>query len=159
MLQTKFVVPGLLALFALTTSVAIAATGVSLEGVKCIIANGKDANEEKSAEWKEGKVFFCCDNCKGKFEKMTKAEKDKLAAKSNAQLVATKQYEQKACPMSGAELNAETKIKVGAAEVAFCCNNCKGKAEKLEGDEQLEVLFGEKAFKNAKYELVKQEKE
>ncbi len=159
MLKSKFVAAGLLSLIALTATAGVAATGVSLEGVKCIIAGGKDATEAKASEWKEGKVFFCCDGCKGKFDKMTKEDKDKLAAKSNAQLVATKQYEQKACPMSGGDLNAETKIKVGASEVAFCCNNCKGKAEKLEGDEQLEALFGEKAFKAAKFELVKTEKE
>ena len=80
-----------------------------------------------------------------------------MAAKANAQLVASKQYVQKGCPFSGGELNAETKIKVGGAEVAFCCNNCKGKAEKMEGDAQLEALFGEKAFKTAKFEKAKSE--
>lgn len=156
MLKNKLIVPGLLALVALTASFGIAAKEVPLEGVKCIIAVANDAKEAKSAEWKEGKVFFCCDKCKGKFDKMSKEEKEKLAAKANAQLVATKQYEQKACPFTGGKLNAETKIKVGAAEVAFCCNNCKGKAEKMEGDDQLEAVFGEKAFKKAKFEAVEE---
>ncbi|MCA9133049.1 MAG: hypothetical protein KDA45_07830, partial [Planctomycetales bacterium] len=110
-----------------------------------------------SADWKEGKVYFCCNGCLGKFEKMSKEDKTKLAAKSNSQLVATNQYAQEVCPFSGGKLNAETKIKVNGAEVAFCCNNCKGKAEKLEGDEQLEALFGEDAFKKGKFKPVKHE--
>ena len=157
MLKRRMLVPALIAMVALTASVGVTANGISLEGVKCIIAGSKDAKEEKAAEWKEGKVFFCCDNCKGKFEKMSKEDKDKMAAKSNAQLVATKQYAQAVCPFSGGELNESTKIKVGGAEVAFCCNNCKGKAEKMEGADQLEALFGEKAFKTAKFAPVKKE--
>ncbi len=146
----KFFAPAVLALVAMTAGLVVAKSEVTLEGVKCLFAD-KDVNPEKSAEWKKGKVYFCCGNCQGKFGKMTKEEKDKVAAKANAQLVASKQYVQAACPMSGGELNAETKIKVGAAEIAFCCNNCKGKAEKMEGDEQLEALFGEKAFDTAKF--------
>ena len=156
-MKNRFLLPLLVAFVAIGASISVGA-GVSLEGVKCLIAASKDANESKSAEWKDGKVFFCCDNCKGKFEKMTKEEKDKLAPKANAQLVASKQYEQKACPFSGGELNAETKIEVAGAAVAFCCNNCKGKAEKMEDDEQLEALFGDKAFKTAKFSLIKEKK-
>lgn len=133
-------------------SVAIA-EGVSLKGVKCIMAP-KDAKEANAAEWKEGKVYFCCGGCKGKFEKMTKEDKEKMAAKSNAQLVSTKQYEQKACPLSGGDVNKEASLEVNGATVLFCCNNCKGKVEKLEGDEQLDAVFGEKAFKTAKFEKV-----
>ncbi len=131
------------------------AASVSLEGVKCIIAGGKPANAEKSATWKEGKVYFCCDNCKGKFESASKEDKAKLAAKANHQLVATKQYEQKACPTTGGKLDASTAIEVAGTKIAFCCNKCKGAAELLKGDEQVEKLFGEEAFKKAKFELVK----
>ena len=152
----KLFAPALLALVALTATGVVANYDEALKGVKCLFAD-KDVNPEKSAEWKEGKVYFCCGNCQGKFSKMSKEDKEKVAAKANAQLVASKQYVQKACPFSGGELNAETKIKVGAAEVAFCCNNCKGKAEKMEGDEQVEALFGEKAFKAAKFEKAKAE--
>jgi hypothetical protein len=129
------------------------AEGVSLEGVKCIIAP-RAAKEANSAEWKEGKVFFCCGNCQGKFEKMSKEEKEKMAAKSNSQLVATKQYEQKACPISGGKLNENATTEVAGVKVAFCCNNCKGKVDGLEGDEQLDSVFGEKAFEKAKFAKV-----
>ena len=114
------------------SSIGFAAT-VSLEGVKCIIAGSKPANAEKSASWKEGKVYFCCDNCKGKFESASKEDKEKLASKANHQLVATKQYEQKACPTSGGKLDSSTAIEVAGTKIAFCCNNCKGAAEKAKG--------------------------
>lgn len=122
---------------------------VSLEGIKCVVAP-KPANASKSAEYKEGKVYFCCGNCAAKFAEAP----EKFATASNMQLVATHQYEQKACPFSGGELNPETKIKVGEAEVAFCCNNCKGKVEAAEAKEQVEMVFGEKAFKKAGFAKV-----
>ncbi len=130
------------------------AEGVSLEGVKCLFAAKNDAKEQNSADWKDGKVYFCCGNCKGKFEKMTQDEKDKLAAKANAQLVATKQYEQKACPLTGNKLNQEATVEIGGVKVAFCCNGCKGKAEAWKDEEKLDNVFGEKAFKTAKFEKV-----
>lgn len=133
-------------------SVAIA-EGVSLKGVQCLLAP-KDAKEANSADWKDGKVYFCCGGCKGKFEKMTKEEKEKMAAKSNSQLVSTKQYEQKACPLSGGDLNKDAALEINGSTVLFCCNGCKGKVEKMEADEKLEAVFSEKAFKAAKFEKV-----
>ncbi len=148
---------GLGALALLVASMAIAAEGVSVEGVNCLLQGSKPANIEKLAKYKEGNVYFCCKGCLGKFEKMTDEEKTKLAAKANSQLVATKQYAQEVCPFTGGKLNDETAIKVNGAEVKFCCNKCKGKAEKLEGDAQVDEVFGEKAFEKGKFKLVKQE--
>ena len=149
MLNRKTWVPALLALVGLGTSIAFAADKVSLEGVKCLMVAKKDANAEKSSKWKEGKVYFCCDGCLGKYEKMDDKAKEKIAAKANHQLVATKQYVQKGCPFSGGDIDESTAIKVAGAKVAFCCNNCKGKAEKMEGEKQVAALFGEAAFKKA----------
>ncbi len=134
------------------------ASSISLEGVKCLIAGGQAAKVEKAAEYKEGKVFFCCDNCKGKFESASKEDKEKMAPKANHQLVATKQYEQQACPMSGGKVDASTAIEVGGTKIAFCCKNCKGTAEQMKPEEQVEKLFGEEAFNKAKFEKVKEKK-
>jgi YHS domain-containing protein len=122
-------------------SFTVIAEDVNLEGIKCVVAP-KDAQASKSADYKDAKVFFCCGNCAGKFT----SDPSKFAEKANAQLVSTKQYEQKACPFSGGDLNAETAITVAGAKVAFCCNNCKGKAEKAKDDEQLKLVFNDKAF-------------
>ena len=134
-------------------SIAMAAKP-SLEGVKCVMNPAKDAKESKSVDWKEGKVYFCCDNCPKAFS----ADKEKHAAKANAQLVATKQYEQHACPISGAKIDESTAVEVRGAKVAFCCKNCKGKVEAAKGDEQLALVFSEKAFEKGKFEPVKEKK-
>jgi hypothetical protein len=120
----------------------VVAAEIDLEGVKCVVAD-KAANPEKSAEYKEAKVYFCCENCAAKFTADTK----KFAVKANHQLLATKQFEQKVCPFSGGELNPETAVKLAGVSVAFCCNNCKGKVESAEKDsEKLDLVFNDKAF-------------
>ena len=137
---------------------AIAAEEISLKDVKCLLVAKKDANKEKASKWKDGKVFFCCDGCRGKFEKMDDEKKEEIAPKANFQLVATKQYEQGACPISGRDVNKEKNIKVDGVTVAFCCDGCKSKAEKMKEDKRVAALFGEKAFEKAKYKPVKHEK-
>lgn len=110
---------------------------------KCAVA-GKEIKiaDAKVVEYKKGKVYVCCDGCKAKLE----ADKAKYALKSNAQLVATRQYRQAKCPMSGGKLNKDEKTKVGGVMVKFCCGNCKGKAEKATGDDKLKLVFADKAF-------------
>ncbi len=129
---------------ALVAAVTVWAGEIKLEGVKCIVA-AKPAVAGQSADYKDGKVYFYCGNCAGKYA----AAPEKFAAKANMQLVATGQYEQKTCPFSGGELNAATKIKVGDAEVSFCCDQCKGKVQAAEADKQVDMVFAEKPFEKA----------
>ncbi|MCA9201763.1 MAG: hypothetical protein KDA59_01890 [Planctomycetales bacterium] len=138
----------------LLTATAFAAESISLEGIKCVVAGGKDAKAANSAEYKGGQVFFCCGNCPKAFE----ANTAKYAARANAQLVATKQAKQGACPLSGGKLNPDTAIEVAGAKVCFCCNNCKGKVAGLQGDEQLNAVFSEAAWEKAKFKVAKSEK-
>ncbi len=125
----------------------------ALKEAKCPVS-GEAVSKDAHASWKEGTVHFCCEKCQAAFEK----DSEKHAAKANHQLVVTKQYEQKACPFSGSAIKKETAVKVDGASVAFCCNNCKGKAEKLEGDAKVAELFSDKAFEKAKYVKVEAEK-
>lgn len=134
---------------ALIAGVTVWADDVKLEGVKCVVAP-KAAKADKSADFKDGKVYFCCGNCAGKFAESP----EKFTTNANMQLVATKQYAQKACPLSGGDLNPETMIKVGDVEVSFCCNNCKGKVESAEAKDQVTMVFEEKAFKKAGFAKV-----
>lgn len=118
---------------------------VDLKDVKCVIAP-KAANATKSADYKDGKVYFCCGGCLGKFN----ADAKKFATKANHQLVATKQYEQKKCPISGGPIKAETALTVAGTKVAFCCPSCKGKVESAKDDAaKMKIVFSEKAFKKA----------
>lgn len=112
-----------------------------LEGVMCPVSN-KQVKAESSAEYKGAKVYFCCDGCPGAFAKDTA----KFATKANAQLVASHQAEQVKCPLSGGPVKAGTEVKVAGSSVGFCCNNCKGKVEKAEGDAQAELVFADAAF-------------
>lgn len=115
---------------------------VELKEVKCVIAP-KPAKADKMAEYKDGKVYFCCNNCVSKFKKDTK----QFQPKANFQLVATKQYVQKACPFSGGDLDPAISTKVAGMKVGFCCQGCKGKVEKAKDDKaKLALLFNEKTF-------------
>ena len=109
--------------------------------IKCVVS-GKAVNVDAKGDYKGGHVYFCCPGCPGAFSK----DVNKFAAKANHQLVATAQAKQEKCPMSGEALDDTTKITVSDVEVAFCCKNCKAAAEGKSGDEQLELVFGDKAF-------------
>lgn len=113
----------------------------SLSGVTCPVS-GKKINPEATADYKDGKVYFCCPGCPGAFAGNT----TKFATKANHQLVATGQYVEKACPLAGKKLNPETAVDVGGVEVSFCCNGCKGKVEKAEGDAKLDLVFADAPF-------------
>jgi YHS domain-containing protein len=101
---------------------------------KCPVS-GKPAKADVTADYLGKKVQFCCEGCPSEF----KANTAKYAAKANAQLVATGEAVQVGCPFSGGPVNPATKIDVDGAEVGFCCNNCKAKAEKAEN--KLDLVF------------------
>lgn len=138
------------ALLALTV---YAADEIKLEGIKCVMNPKAAAKAEKSADYKGGKVFFCCDNCPKGFAAKIEAKDKVTAAKGNAQLVATGQAVQAKCVFTGGPL--KTKLTVAGATIQFCCDNCKGKAEKMEGDDQLVALIGDAAFKKGGFKVGK----
>ena len=117
--------------------------------VKCPVS-GQKAKAASFVEHNDGKVYFCCNNCPKAFN----ANPSKYNAKANHQMAETGQFVQVACPISGGKTKPETAIDVQGVSVAFCCPNCKAKVEKAQGDEQLELVFGEKAkgFKAASTE-------
>lgn len=131
------------ALFAVLVAVGqFAAMGDEKEefSAKCVVS-GAPAKEANSVEYKGKKVYFCCQNCPKAFN----ADPEKFATKAAAQLLATKQIVQVGCPISGKACNAEQTVAVGDTKVAFCCGNCKAKAEKASGDEVLALIFGDLA--------------
>ncbi|MDX1945050.1 MAG: hypothetical protein SFU86_06555 [Pirellulaceae bacterium] len=140
MVLAKKVGWGVAAAALLAVGAAIAADGVKLEGIKCLIAGGKAAKAEHAVDYKGGKVFFCCPNCPKSFS----ADPAKFAAKANHQLFATGQAKQTACPLTGEAVDSATKVKVGGVEVAFCCDMCKAQAEQAQ--DPVSVVFSDKAF-------------
>jgi YHS domain-containing protein len=125
----------------------VAAEGIKLEGVNCVVAASKPAKEANAVAYKGGKVFFCCMNCPKAFA----ADTAKFAAKANAQLIATGQAKQEKCPLSGGALDTATKITVAGADVCFCCDKCQAKAK--DAKDQVEFLFNDKAFEKAGFKV------
>jgi YHS domain-containing protein len=119
---------------------------------KCPIS-GKAVSTSIAVAYKGGKVFLCCAGCTGAFKKNT----DKYAAKANHQLVATGQAKQAKCPLTGGKCNPDTATDVAGVKVCFCCGGCKGKAAKAKGDEQIKLVFGDKAFAKG-FKVAKAEK-
>jgi YHS domain-containing protein len=136
-------------LVALLTVSVYAADEVDLKGVKCPVS-GEPVKADKTLEYKGAKIYFCCENCPKKFDAKNKLH----AAKANMQLVQTKQATEEKCPIAGKDLNPETAIEVSGVKVCFCCNGCKGKVTKAKGDEQIEMVFGDDAFKKG-FKVVK----
>ena len=125
------------------SAVVVSAAVKEPKDAKCPVS-GKNCNPEKHADFAGGKVYFCCGNCESAF----KGDSAKFAAKAHQQMVSTGQLVQEGCPFSGGAVKPGTEVKIGDAEVGFCCNNCKGKVEKASADEQVTMVFGniEKGF-------------
>ena len=117
---------------------------MTLDGIKCLFCETQ-VSEDAFVAYKGGRLFFGCAGCPQAFEE----NKKKFATKANAQLVATRQARQKACPVSGNPHKKEFELAVGKAKVGFCCPNCKAATAKLEGAALLEKVFSEAAFKKA----------
>jgi hypothetical protein len=129
--------------FVLFTAVALAAATTE---PMCPVS-GHACDPEATAPFEGGKVCFCCEKCVKAFE----ADSAKFAAKARQQLVATGQFKQTGCPLSGRKVKAGTDLAVGGVDVGFCCNNCKGKVAKAGADEQITMVFGSgKGFELAK---------
>jgi YHS domain-containing protein len=114
-----------------------------LDGVKCVVNPKAAAKADKSADYKGGKIYFCCANC----PKAYAANPEKFAAAANAQLIATGQAKQIACPLSGKAVG-EAKAKVGTIEVGFCCEGCQGKVDAAKDETaKAAIVFSDDAFK------------
>ncbi|GAB6187595.1 hypothetical protein [Thermopirellula anaerolimosa] len=108
----------------------------------CPVMGGK-VNPEVSVEYKGGKIAFCCADCISEFKEHTA----KYAAKANAQLVASHQYVQKACPLTGRPVAEGKKADVAGVSVGVCCGGCQGKITGAENDDaRLSLVFSDAAF-------------
>jgi len=140
-------------MMAMALCLSVSAKAADAPSLKCPVS-GEAASKDHAVAYKDGHVYFCCDNCPKKFE----ADKKKYVTKANAQLVASGQYKEAKCPLTGKALNAETAIEVGGVSVQFCCNNCKGKVEKAKPNRQLNLVFSDKAFAKGFEKVVAGEK-
>ena len=134
----------LVCLFAVVGLLFVTSTGAEdkkdpLEGLKCPVS-GKDINPEAAVDYRGGKVYMCCPGCPKAFAKNT----EKFAAKANHQLVASGQFTQKACPLTGKPAKDDKIVEAGGVSVAVCCPGCLGKGKKA--DDAVALFFSDKAF-------------
>lgn len=131
-----------------------AAPAVKLDGVKCLImGEAANADAEHSAPWRDGRVYFCCNDCVTEFQK----DSAPWSTMANHQLVLTGQYEQKLCPVSGHEVASGCTLAIAGVEIGFCCDNCKAKvAAAATTEEQAAMVFANDVFEKcfAKKEAV-----
>lgn len=132
------------ALLVVCTLVAADAAKLDLKDCKCPVSGGA-AKEIGAVDYKGAKIYCCCDQCPAAFKKETA----KFSAKANHQLVQTKQFVQKCCPLAGKPVNDEKSVTIGGVAVKFCCDGCKGKVEKATDDEKLDLVFADKPFDKA----------
>ena len=107
--------------------------------VTCVVS-GETIDETEYTNYKKGKVYFCCGGCKADFDEASAT----FAGAANYQLVATGQYMQTNCPVSGRDLNPKKVVKVANADVTFCCGNCQGKTNKAE--DKMAFIFADVSF-------------
>jgi YHS domain-containing protein len=136
-------IASLLAVGALTGSL-LAEADVPGKDMKCPLS-GKPAVAGATAQHNGLTIYFCCENCPTAFKK----NPDRFAAKAHHQAVQTGQLVQVACPFTGKATKGGTEVKVDGVEVAFCCNNCQGKAQNA--PDKLTLIFTNisKGFKPA----------
>jgi len=110
--------------------------------IHCPVMGGS-AQPDVAADYREGMVFFCCPDCIGEFKKNT----SKYATKANFQLASTKQYVQKACPLTGRPVAEDKKVVVAGIPVGVCRGGCESKIKGAENDEaRLSLIFADTAF-------------
>ncbi len=130
---------------------AVAEEAKKAPELKCVVA-GTPAKADKTAEYKGGKVNFCCDNCKAKFA----ADPKPYAVAANFQLAQTEQVKQEKCPLSGGPIKADKVVEISGVKVAFCCENCQGKvAAEKDATKQKELVFSDAAFEKGAFKTVK----
>lgn len=117
----------LFATLALSLVFALAAVAGDNKGnTKCPVM-GNDVNKTVYTDYKDKRVFFCCEGCIAEFHKDPAKYLKKIAdaGEEPMQLAA-----QSVCPVSGEELmNKNTYVDVEGKRVYVCCDGCVGKVK------------------------------
>ncbi len=114
-----------------------------LAKIKCCMMPKQPVNKSVTTKFHHGDIYFCCAKCKAAFEK----DKEKYAVRANLQLVQTKQFVQKACPIGGGKTDGTHVSKLGDLEISFCCADCKKEFDDAKDDEaRINLVFSEDGF-------------
>ena len=141
---------GLILFVALSIS-TLANAQEDLTGIKCVVRGAKSATVDASVEYKEGKVYFCCEHCADEFREDVKLKDNaKHTLKANHQLVLTGQYVQKGCPVSGGAIDENLIVEVGGTKIGFCSEDCCNKVKNANDLEvKAKLVFTDSVFERA----------
>ena len=136
----------------LIATTLVASDDPNSKTITCVVSGDKlnisELKDHDHSTYRDGKVYFCCGGCKMDFDESPK----KFSSKANYQLVATGQYVQTGCPITG-DTPGHThhgkedvrKVTVEGMNVDLCCPGCLKKYNK--SSDKFSLLFSDKAYK------------
>ena len=122
-----------------------------LTGIKCVVDGEKTALLDTSVQYKEGRVYFCCDSSADAFREDIKLNGDaQFTTKANHQLILTGQYVQKRCPISGEAIDKNLIVDIAGTKIGFSCDRCYNKVKNAGNLEaKAKLIFAESVFPKA----------
>ncbi len=126
----------ILAAWLVAAAVAVAVPAMKIEPMCPVSAEPCDP--KVSLDFHGGRVWFCCKKCKQAFE----SDPTRYTPLAHQQMVLTRQFVQRACPLDGAAVAARTKLDVGGVEVGFCSDACRTRINQAAVDDQTRLIFG-----------------
>ena len=127
---------GLSIVIVLAAVLAVAAPAMKIEPI-CPVSQ-QPCDPKVSVDFHGGRVWFCCQKCTQVFADDSSA----YAAAAHQQMVLTRQFIQRACPLDGAPVMAGTPLDVGGVDVGFCSDACRARVEKATVADQTQMVFG-----------------
>ena len=131
----------------------VESSSIDLTDVKCLLQTKRSVKQEFAADYRDAKVYFCCNECLKAFQ----ADPAKYSTQANQQLISTKQYTQTACPLTDGDIDSSKTVSVGGQDVAFCCGGCLQKVESAAEQERVAMIFDDEAFEKSFSKVVKAE--
>ena len=118
---------------------------VDLTDEKCVVDPKRSANEKFAADYRGGKVYFCCGGCLKSYQ----ANPAKFSTQANLQLVSTKQFTQTKCPITDGDTDESKTVSVGGQEVALCCGSCQEQVAAASKKERVAMIFDDAVFEKS----------
>ena len=120
----------------------------SLCGVVCVVDPEKYARADQSVRYKDGSIYFSCQAALDRYRE----NPSQFEAFANHQLVATNQYRQLTCPLSGEDLDEDSvEITVAGGDVIVLCEDCGKELATETRDYQIKMVFDAVAFEYGRF--------
>jgi YHS domain-containing protein len=123
-------------LLATVAAIALAVPAMKVDPM-CPVSQ-QPCDPKVSFDFHGGRVWFCCPKCRQMFEDNPAP----YAAAGHLQMVLTRQFVQRACPLDGSPVAAGTQVDVGGVNVGFCSDTCRSRVEKAALENQVQLVFG-----------------